>query len=54
MKILGYKIVYDVIEEGDSYDSEVQAHDLPMYVRKAIDRYFDSIEEESEVVDDKQ
>jgi|19_taG_2_1085344.scaffolds.fasta_scaffold73329_4 hypothetical protein len=54
MKIIGYKIVYDIIEEGDNFTSEVQAHDLPMYLRKAIDRYFDSIEEESEVVDDNQ
>ncbi len=44
--ITGYKIVY-YTEDGKSKSvKEVQAFDLPDYVRKAIDQYFDWLEEE--------
>ena len=45
----GYKIVYDIIEDEKKLTSEIQAYDLPEYVREKIDQYFDYIEEESEV-----
>ena len=49
MTITGYKIVYDIIEDEKKLTSEIQAYDLPEYVREKIDQYFDYIEEESEV-----
>jgi len=48
MTITGYKIVYDIIEDEKKLTSEIQAYDLPEYVREKIDQYFDSIEKESE------
>tara|TARA_R100001443_G_scaffold94105_1_gene100731 strand:- start:217 stop:387 length:171 start_codon:yes stop_codon:yes gene_type:complete len=54
MQITGYKIVYDIYDGKKSVD-EIQAYDLPEYVRTAIDNYFDYLEtemsdnEESEV-----
>jgi len=48
MTITGYKIVYDIIEDEKKLTSEIQAYDLPEYVREKIDQYFDYIEEESE------
>ena len=41
--------MYDIIEDEKKFTSEVQANDLPDYVREKIDQYFDYIEEESEV-----
>ena len=49
MTITGYKIVYDIIEDEKKLTSEIQAYDLPEYVREKLDQYFDYIEEESEV-----
>ena len=49
MTITGYKIVYDIIEDEKKLTLEIQAYDLPEYVREKIDQYFDYIEEESEV-----
>lgn len=49
MTITGYKIVYDIIEDEKKLTSEIQAYDLPEYVREKIDQYFDYIEEEREV-----
>ena len=49
MTITRYKIVYDIIEDEKKLTSEIQAYDLPEYVREKIDQYFDYIEEESEV-----
>ena len=49
MTITGYKIVYDIIEDEKKLTSEIQAYDLPEYVREKIDQYFDYIEEKSEV-----
>tara|TARA_R100001443_G_scaffold59134_1_gene69506 strand:- start:397 stop:549 length:153 start_codon:yes stop_codon:yes gene_type:complete len=49
MTITGYKIVYDIVEDEKKLTSEIQAYDLPEYVREKIDQYFDYIEEESEV-----
>ena len=49
MTITGYKIVYDIIEDEKKLTSEIQAYDLPEYVREKIDQHFDYIEEKSEV-----
>lgn len=54
IQITGYKLVYD-IHDGEKSVAELQAYDLPEYVRTAIDNYFDYLEiemsddEESEV-----
>ena len=47
MTITGYKIVYDIIEDEKKFSSEIQAYDLPEYVREKIDQYFNYIEEEN-------
>ena len=44
--ITGYKIVYNTQDGENKSVKEVQAFDLPDYVRKAIDRYFDWLEDE--------
>ena len=53
MVITGYKIVYDV-GDGEMTLGEIQAFDLPDYVRKTIDQYFDSIEEEENEDEDEE
>ena len=44
MTITGYKIVYDIVENDKKFTSEVQANDLPDYVREKIDQYLDYVQ----------
>ena len=44
VKITGYKIVYDVQTADETICLQIQAYDLPDYVRNVIDQYFDSRE----------
>ena len=44
MSITGYKIVYDIVENDKKFTSEVQANDLPDYVREKIDQYLDYVQ----------
>ena len=44
--VTGYKIVYNTQDGENKSVKEVQAFDLPDYVRKAIDQYFDWLEDE--------
>ena len=54
MSIKGYKIVYDEVSSLGIERMEVQAYDLPSFVRKAIDQYFDSIEEGEDRLSDEE
>ena len=54
MSIKGYKIVYDEVSSLGIEKMEVQAYDLPSFVRKAIDQYFDSIEEGEDRLSDEE